>query len=323
MIERFNYSQLYELMHNNNLSAWAKQLPGQLETQFANPHGDVEQWYKQYLKLPDVTASSYELDNVIKIKASFEGEFKSSDLEYLLKQFLPWRKGPYQINDVFIDTEWRSDWKWQRLRDHIAPLTHRTVLDVGCGNAYHCWRMYAAGAKLVIGMDPSWLFLMQFLLIKHFIGQKPVYLLPMGIELLPANLSSFDSIFSMGVFYHRRSPIDHLIQLRDALRPGGELILETLIIEGEQGQCLVPDGRYAKMRNVWFIPSVATLQQWLKRCGLTDIKLVDCNQTSVDEQRKTDWMVNESLSDFLDPDNPDLTIEGYPAPKRVMLVAKR
>jgi tRNA (mo5U34)-methyltransferase len=321
MKEIFNYPTLYQLMNDNDLSVWADLLPQQLDKLFANPHGKFEHWSELYSILNKMSCSSYKLDDVIQITT--KELIDSPSLKQLLKEFHPWRKGPYQINDVLIDTEWRSDWKWNRLKDNISALTNRRVLDVGCGNGYHCWRMYDAGAKLVIGIDPSWLFLLQFQLFKHFIGEKPVYLLPMGIELLPANLNSFDTVFSMGVFYHRRSPIDHILQLRDALRPGGELILETLIIDGEQGQCLVPDGRYAKMRNVWFIPTIATLQQWMVRCGLRDIQLIDCTKTSIQEQRKTDWMINESLSDFLDPNNPDLTIEGYPAPKRVTLIATK
>jgi tRNA (mo5U34)-methyltransferase len=321
MKDIFNYPQLIQLMHDNELSLWADLLPEQLAKAFENPHGKLDHWVQLYSSLQEITSSSYELADVISIKT--QQKIDTSVLKPILKEFLPWRKGPYQINDILIDTEWHSDWKWKRLKDSISPLTNRKVLDVGCGNGYHCWRMYEAGAKLVIGIDPSWLFIMQFQLFKHFIGEKPVFLLPIGIEQLPASMNTFDSVFSMGVFYHRRSPMDHIMQLRDALRPGGELILETLIIDGEQGECLVPDGRYAKMRNVWFIPTIATLKQWMSRCGLKDIQLLDCNQTSIREQRKTDWMVNESLSDFLDPNNPNLTIEGYPAPKRVTLLAKR
>jgi len=321
MKDIFNYTQLSQLMRDNELSQWADILPEQLATVFANPHGKLDHWLELYSSLSEITSSNYDLADVITIQT--QQQIDSSTLDSLLKEFLPWRKGPYQINDVLIDTEWHSDWKWNRLKNSISPLENRKVLDVGCGNGYHCWRMYEAGAKLVIGIDPAWLFLMQFQLFKHFIGEKPVFLLPMGIELLPANINTFDTVFSMGVFYHRRSPIDHIMQLRDALRPGGELVLETLIIDGEQGECLVPDGRYAKMRNVWFIPTIATLKQWMSRCGLKDIQLVDCNKTSTQEQRKTDWMINESLSDFLDPNNSDLTIEGYPAPKRVTLVAKK
>ncbi|PMC22346.1 tRNA 5-methoxyuridine(34)/uridine 5-oxyacetic acid(34) synthase CmoB, partial [Klebsiella aerogenes] len=44
----------------------------------------------------------------------------------------------------------------------------------------------------------------------------------------------------MGVLYHRRSPLDHLWQLKDQLAPGGELVLETLVIEGDENTVLVP-----------------------------------------------------------------------------------
>jgi tRNA (mo5U34)-methyltransferase len=315
-------------MDSSPLSEWADVLPAQLDQIFSKPHGNFNKWLASYHKLTQFNSSSYEFGDIVKLKADYsyqngEEALNSVQIRSHLKKFLPWRKGPYQINDVEIDTEWHSDWKWNRLKDHISPLKNRTILDVGCGNGYHCWRMHEAGAKLVIGIDPSWLFMMQFQIIKKFIGEVPVYLLPMGIELLPANLNRFDTIFSMGVFYHRRSPMDHLLQLKEALRPGGELVLETLIIDGQEGQCLVPDGRYAKMRNVWFLPSIATLKQWMARCGLKEIKVVDCTQTSIQEQRKTQWMVNESLSDFLDPYNPNLTIEGYPAPKRAVICAER
>ena len=44
--------------------------------------------------------------------------------------------------------------------------------------------------------------------------------------------------------------------------------------------------------------------------------------TSLDEQRRTDWMTSESLAEFLDPNDRSKTIEGYPAPLRAVLTAK-
>ncbi len=249
-------------------------------------------------------------------------ETEHATLYSLLQQLHPWRKGPYRIHGIPIDTEWRSDWKWDRLIPHISPLAGRSVLDIGCGNGYHCWRMAGEGAGLVIGIDPTQLFLAQFLAIRRFLGDAwPVHLLPMGIEDLPADLRAFDTVFSMGVLYHRRSPIDHLHELKAALRPGGELILETLVIEGGAGQVLVPEGRYAKMRNVWFIPTPATLAGWMERCGFRDVRVVDVTPTTIQEQRATDWMRFESLADYLDPDDSRRTIEGHPAPLRAILVA--
>jgi tRNA (mo5U34)-methyltransferase len=246
---------------------------------------------------------------------------QQSQLEQQLRVLHPWRKGPYQLFGIHIDTEWRSNWKWDRLKNHIAPLTHRLVLDVGCGNGYHCWRMLGAGAKMVVGIDPTLLNVMQFQLIKKFYGIAPIHVLPLGIEAIPSNLHIFDTVFSMGVLYHRRSPIDHLLELKSCLQAGGELVLETLVIEGGLGELLLPEHRYAKMRNVWFLPSCETLMSWLKRCGFKNVRLVDVAVTTIDEQRSTDWMRFHSLQDFLQADNHALTCEGLPAPKRAIFIA--
>jgi tRNA (mo5U34)-methyltransferase len=235
----------------------------------------------------------------------------------------PWRKGPFAIGDVFIDTEWHSDWKWNRVAKHLRPLQGKTVLDVGCGSGYHCWRMAGAGAELVVGVDPSQKFLYQFQALKKYLGAQPVHLLPLRGEDLPKNLSGFDTVFSMGVLYHRKSPFDHLEELKAALRPGGELVLETLVIDGDENDILVPGERYSQMRNVWFIPSAKALSHWLERCGFVDVVVADINQTSIEEQRATDWMTFHSLENFLDPNDNNKTVEGYPAPKRATLIARK
>jgi len=77
------------------------------------------------------------------------------------------------------------------------------------------------------------------------------------------------------------------------------------------------------MRNIWFIPTPAALQRWLRRCGFIDVKIADVSATSLDEQRSTEWMRFESLKDFLDPDDLSKTVEGLPAPRRAILVARR
>jgi tRNA (mo5U34)-methyltransferase len=316
------FNDFYALIAKTPLAPWLETLPAQLSHwQREALHGDFKQWQKVLENLPPVTPTS--VDIASRVRLGEAGDLSAGALqrtEVLLRQLMPWRKGPFELCGLHIDTEWRSDWKWDRVLPHLAPLKHRTVLDVGCGSGYHLWRMRGAGAQLVIGIDPSQLFFCQFQAIKHFNPDPQVHLLPLGIDDMPV-LKSFDTVFSMGVLYHRRSPIDFLQQLKNQLKAGGQLVLETLVVEGDHQTALMPTDRYAKMRNVWFIPSTAALTLWLQRVGFRDIQVVDLNQTTLDEQRATCWMENESLIDFLDPTDHSKTIEGYPAPLRAVLIA--
>lgn len=335
----FNFDNLYKDLIANDFGEWQEVLPAQLERVLnTRIHGKTEEWRKVLSNLPEITASTLDLAaNKIQIGSKHDlDKAEEIQLKNSLKQLHPWRKGPYDIFGIHIDTEWHSDWKWQRIQPYISPLKNRSVLDVGCGNGYHMWRMLEEGARLVIGVDPSQFFIVQFQLLKHFAlsheSNLPLYILPFKSEELPSFTQQykgkgFDTVFSMGVLYHRLSPIDHLKELKTFIRSGGELILETLIIESDRSfdmdvsKVLIPEDRYAKMRNVWFLPSPDLLIRMLERAGFINIKVVDINQTSIEEQRSTEWMEFESLKDFLDPDNINKTIEGYPAPKRAMIIA--
>ena len=235
----------------------------------------------------------------------------------------PWRKGPFELFGIHIDTEWHSDWKWQRVSQAIADLTGRRVLDVGCGNGYYAWRMLGAGARRVIGIDPTLVFVMQYLAVKKYLPGKPLHVIPAGIDDLPVVEKRFDSVFSMGVLYHRRDPLEHLDTLKKYLRDDGELVLETLIIDDKYGDLLKPGKRYARMPNVWQIPSLGTLEGWLQQTGYRNIRCVDISTTSTEEQRSTEWMKFESLRNCLDEKDPSLTIEGYPAPVRAVFIVNR
>ena len=319
------YDSLFGTAAPQPLKDWLSCLPDLVKPRLDPArHGDLTRWLKMLADLPEIPPSTIDLEqSVIQIGAESDcPEAIRSALETALRAFHPWRKGPFRIHDVLIDTEWRSDLKWNRLIHHIAPLPGRTVLDVGCGNGYHCWRMRGAGARLVIGIDPTLLSVMQFHVVKHFAGDHPVHVLPLGIEDMPKELPAFDTVFSMGVLHHRRSPIDHLYDLRGLLRSGGELVLETLVIEGEAGLTLLPEDRYAQMRNVWFLPSPPTLELWVSRCGYRNVRTVDVTVTTSEEQRRTDWMSFHSLADFLDPTDPSLTTEGLPAPRRAIVLAE-
>lgn len=286
-----------------------------------HPHGDMPRWQAALSALPDVAAELQADQDVIQLTSQTETDDHA--VKDALMGLSPWRKGPFDVFNTYIDCEWRSDWKWQRLAPHIAPLKGRTVLDVGCGSGYHLWRMWASGATQAVGIDPGILFYHQFMVLKRYLPTAPVWLVPARMEELPAKLACFDTVFSMGVLYHRRHPLAHLQELAQTLRKGGELVLETLVIDGDDTRMLMPEGRYAAMRNVWFLPSVALLTRWLRRLGFSKVRCVDVSTTSTDEQRATEWMRFQSLADFLNPADNTLTIEGYPAPKRALVLAEK
>lgn len=319
-----SFDDFYQALADTRLENRLQEFRQAIDLRYTNRyHGDHEKWMNALNALPDIQSDFVQLD-ADQVGASADPtpqEPVLAELETALRQLHPWRKGPFDLFGIKIDTEWRSDWKWQRIAPHLSPLENRTVLDVGCGSGYHCWRMAGAGARLVIGIDPSPKLLFQFKAIKKYLGAQPVYYLPLRSEDFPASTRAFDTVFSLGVLYHRRSPFQHLEELKQACRPGGELVLETLTIEGGEHQVLLPEDRYAQMRNVWFLPSEAEMERWLHRAGFSNIRLVDTNVTSTDEQRSTDWMQFHSLAQFLDPANPSLTIEGYPAPQRSTFIA--
>jgi len=302
-------------------------------------HGDLPRWQAALDALPELPITKIDLDNEAGISAltdddlaveqskstGVQADYPLSDaaklLEPALKGLMPWRKGPYRIAHVTIDTEWHSDWKWNRVSTHIADLSDRCVLDVGCGNGYYMWRMRAAGAKTVVGIDPGQLFSMQFRAIQRYVNDRSVHLLPLTLETLPQNMHSFDTVFSMGVLYHRKNPNAHLQELLQAMRPGAELVLETLVTLGEDETTLDLEGRYARMRNIWQLPTVPMLARWLQQNGFINIRFVSIDITSRLEQRTTEWMPYESLIESLDPDDLSLTIEGLPRPRRAIMLA--
>lgn len=279
-------------------------------------HGDLSRWLKVIGELPVVEAHT-ELDRGAPILGCPVSD--KQHLKQLLLRLHPWRKGPLELAGVRIDTEWRSDWKWDRIAPYIDLKGHQ-VLDIGCGNGYFGLRMLGAGANLVTGIDPTVVFVMQWLAMQKLNPGLNNFVLPLGIEDLPKDTAGFDSVFSMGVLYHRRNPVQHLQQLKSLTRPGGQIVLETLVLEGDGENLLEPEGRYARMRNVHAIPTVAVLLQWLEQAGLPGARVLDICKTSTQEQRSTPWMTFESLSECLDTRNPALTIEGYPAPARAALL---
>lgn len=285
---------------------------------FVNKFSEYNFWNKKFKLLPDISSKSDLKLDCIKI---FSDEFLDKKFfNDILIEYKPFRKGPFSIFDIFIDAEWKSYIKWNRLKDKISTLHKKTVLDIGGGNGYYAFRMIGSGAEKVFYLEPYALFVSQFCIFQKYIKSKQISVLPMAFEDVSFNDEMFDTIFSMGILYHRKSPIEHLDRIFPLLKKGGELILETIVSIDKD--ILFPEKTYAKMNNVWFIPSVDMILSWLTRIGYRDIKCIDISKTTDIEQRKTEWMNFESLDDFLTSDFKK-TVEGYTAPIRAIFIAKR
>jgi tRNA (mo5U34)-methyltransferase len=324
----FDFSPLFDRLSGEQWKGWQDALVVEIADALeVSRNGHLPLWTQVYDALPVVAADQVMLDqSVIKVRSNQAiDDGLAQSIEKLLLQLVPWRKGPFRIHQTTIEAEWQSNQKWDRIKDAISPLSGRTILDVGCGNGYYALRMVGEGAKSVIGVDPYLRYIVQFRLLCHFLGAstEPAQLAPVGFERIPRDLQCFDTVFSMGVIYHQRSPFEHLERLFETLRSGGELVLESIVVEGNEQTVLVPERRYCKMRNVWCLPSPLALERWLKRCGFVDVRLANLSTTTMVEQRATRWMPFESLADFLDPNDRTRSIEGYPAPKRAVLIARK
>jgi tRNA (mo5U34)-methyltransferase len=275
--------------------------------------------------MPNVLPSVRLLDQDIVTIGSVTDISPDLDMTLLLKGLMPWRKGPFSIFGTEIDTEWRSQIKWNRLAPALPDLRGKKVLDIGCGSGYYMCRLAAHRPAMVLGADPSDLFLAQWTMLSRYLfpfGEKEqpaMGFLPFGYEKIVGAVHDMDMVLAMGVLYHQRSPLHFLTDLKSFLKKDGTLFLETLIIDSPDDVALFPVDRYAKMRNVYFLPSLSCLKNLCVRAGWSWDAVIDVSLTTPDEQRRTEWIKTESLADFLDPRDATKTIEGYPAPLRALV----
>ena len=251
-------------------------------------------------------------------------DFSSDENSLILqcaKKLIPWRKGPFSVCGIDIDSEWQSNIKYNIVKNHLN-IENKIVADVGCNNGYYMFRMLEKNPKKLVGFDPSPLFKLQFDVVNHFAKSDIIYEL-LGVEHIEYYEHKFDFIVMMGVLYHRTDPISTLKSLSRALNKNGEILIDTFMIDGEEDMVLTPKDRYSKIPNVYFVPTVNALKNWLSRAGFGDFELIDIKKTGFDEQRATAWSFEQSLEDYLDPNDASKTVEGYPAPKRVYLKARK
>ncbi len=250
-------------------------------------------------------------------------EQQYDEFEQVAVELMPWRKGPFRLFGLEIDSEWRSNLKWDRIEPALGDLTGKTILDVGCGNGYYMYRAAGQNPKMVLGLDPSVPFYLQFELFQKYAQNPALQFELLGAEHLDVFQQSFDVVMCMGILYHQRNPLAILKNIFGCLQPGGICLIESQIIPGAEAVALFPEDRYAKARNVFFVPTTQCLINWMKRAGFSEIEVVAEDVTTFDEQRKTRWTTFESLEDFLDPNDQTKTVEGYPAPARAAIRARR
>jgi tRNA (mo5U34)-methyltransferase len=310
----------FDFIKNSELQLWGSRAVKIVEKNIAE-NGNVSRWLSALEKIPKINCNCFEENG--KVVISFDQNVDNLLIDSALRQFMPWRKGPWKILNVDIDTEWRSNLKWDRFAE-FCDFRGKKILDIGCGNGYYAYRAALNGAKFVLGIDPSLYSVFQAQIPAKLCPHIPVSILPLAQKDLPQTPPFFDVIFSMGVIYHHKNPLEHLLHIQKILAAGGKLILETLAADDCQfPDGLKPKGRYAKMRNVYEILSVKKIENMLNSLNFKEIKLLDITKTTKAEQRKTDWMQFESLEDFLDKNDDSKTVEGYPAPTRAVFTARK
>ena len=285
---------------------------------------NVQPWYEQIQKLSQIEKSNLSIDYGDWFSVGKKEDLTSQEFDLIIdaaKKLIPWRKGPFNIFGLEIDSEWQSNIKYNLIRPYFN-LKDKVVADIGCNNGYYMFRMLEDKPRKLIGFDPSPLTLHQFEFVNHFVKSDIVYEM-LGVEHLEFYNHKFDFIFMLGVLYHRADPVGTLKSLARGLNSKGEILIDTFMIDGDEELCLTPNKRYSKIPNIYFIPTIPALKNWLERAGFEDIEVLATTVTTSEEQRKTPWSFDQSLEDFLDENDKTKTVEGYPAPKRVYVKARK
>lgn len=323
----FDFEKFYKQMTKCGLGKWNEKFEIIIEDAVNRPDGNLETWMKTLSELPEIeTEKGLFIENNSCVTSKAKNTLLPEVLNQLktaLKKLSPWRKGPFNICGIEIDAEWRANIKWNHVIKGISSLENKVVLDLGCGGGYYMFRMAEHNPAMVLGIDPSRICWMQFEATQKYLKHPNLFYLPLGIEQMPKDCSIFDTVFAMGILYHRKDPFEFLRNLKFLLKCGGELILETMTVEGNETTVLVPENRYAGMKNVYFFPSDKAMIVWLKKAGFKNIELIHKYATTTEEQRRTEWMTSESLENWLDPSDSTKTIEGHPAPIRSIFICKR
>ncbi len=244
------------------------------------------------------------------------------DIEGDLMALSPWRKGPFRVNDIQIESEWDCRKKWARFESELSGFTGKRVLDIGANNGYFSYRLAQYQPKCIVALEPHRHYYFQALTLDRMVRNPTISIFPISLESFPTLPGAFERILNCGVFYHQKSPIQALQKCADLLVEGGQMIFETFVTDSPSSS-LLPAGTYHDMPNVWVIPTVASLNYWLHRAGFEVTKTLDLAHTTPQEQAQTKWCPYPSYEEGLDANDSRQTAEGYPVSKRLMVVCRK
>lgn len=270
------------------------------------------------------TIEATEFGAPLKIKANSQASKQERSIEADLLRFRPWRKGPFSFPDFHIDSEWRSEKKLDCLRAVLKHLKDKRILDLGGNNGFYLYKLLNEEPRWAMNWDPAWPALLQGIRLKHLLTKsESVIHLPFGFNELGAIQGKVDVLLLMGIVYHHRNPLEILDLCRQALAPGGKLIVESQAIDIPESMALFPQKKYAGAGGMWFVPSPSCLENWLRRSGFNHVREFHRHPLDTNIQRATQWCEHSSLEIGLDPNNSAKTVEGYPAPLRVFFEVKK
>lgn len=273
------------------------------------------------LKKTTVPQLKFENEKIIIGEEKNLASEQKQQLKHALQKMIPWRKGPFEIFGEPIDAEWRSDFKWQRVRKAVGSLQGKALLDIGCNNGYYLYLMAKQKPKFVLGIDPVIPYYLQFQFLQKLAPLPHADFKLLGVEDLIHFDKVFDVIFCMGILYHHPDPIGILRIIHQALRPGGILLIESQGINMPGPFCLLPKNRYLNMPGHWFLPTKDALENMIRRSGFQYVNYFYETKLTEEEQRKTLYAPYATLGDGMNTNDSNLTVEGYPAPWRFYLKA--
>ncbi|MFK7891671.1 MAG: DUF1698 domain-containing protein, partial [Granulosicoccus sp.] len=112
----FDNNAFCQALSQTALHGWSEQIGQSVLAQQTLKNGHLPRWEAAVAALPEPRMPcAYHLhEGAIHIECNFS-ESETTRARTALEQLCPWRKGPFQFDTIAIDTEWRSDWKWERL----------------------------------------------------------------------------------------------------------------------------------------------------------------------------------------------------------------